>query len=143
MQVMHQPLRRAEERRRSLLQRLVVRADVFPHLVMPVGPLVPAFRAPVVQMMGNAAVPEDFRHPVRRPTVLPRTTAGHKMDVATGVLMEIPGITLVSNIVHRIIEVEVVIVHPVHRVSHIVDARERVTAFHVVGMFEERVLAAW
>ena len=38
---------------------LVVRADVFPHLVMPVGPFVPALRAPVVQMMGNAAVRQD------------------------------------------------------------------------------------
>ena len=34
---------------------LVVRADVFPHLVMPVGPFVTALRAPVVQMMSNAA----------------------------------------------------------------------------------------
>ena len=34
---------------------LVVCADVFPHLVMPVGPFVPALRAPVVQMMSNAA----------------------------------------------------------------------------------------
>ena len=33
---------------------LVVRADVLPHLVMPVGPFVPALRAPVVQMMRNA-----------------------------------------------------------------------------------------
>ena len=36
---------------------LVVRADVFPHLVMPVGPFVPALRAPVVQMMSDAAIP--------------------------------------------------------------------------------------
>ena len=34
---------------------LVVRADVLPHLVMPVGPFVPALRAPVVQMMRNPA----------------------------------------------------------------------------------------
>ena len=36
---------------------LVVRADVFPHLVMPVRPFVSALRAPVVQMMSNAAIP--------------------------------------------------------------------------------------
>ena len=35
---------------------LVVRADVFPHLVMPVRPFVPALRAPIVQMMSNAAI---------------------------------------------------------------------------------------
>src|SRR5213596_3900331 len=49
---------------------LVVRADVLPHLVMPVGPFVPALRAPVVQMMSNAAIPEDLGHSVGRPAVL-------------------------------------------------------------------------
>ena len=34
---------------------LVVRADVFPHLVMPVGPFVAALWTPVVQMMSNPA----------------------------------------------------------------------------------------
>ena len=34
---------------------LVVRADVLPHLVMPVGPFVPALWAPVIQMMSNPA----------------------------------------------------------------------------------------
>src|ERR687887_324389 len=118
---------------------LVVRPDVFPHLVMPVGPFVPALRAPVVQMMSDAAIPEDLRHSVRRPAVFPRTAAGHESDVATRVLMEIPGITLVSHVVDGIIEVEVVVVHPVHRIPHNVDARERVAALHVVGMLEERV----
>ena len=36
---------------------LVVLPDVFPHLMMPVRPVVPALRAPVVQMMSNAAIP--------------------------------------------------------------------------------------
>src|SRR4029453_2553987 len=93
---------------------LVVLPDVFPHLVMPVGPFVPALRAPVVQMMRNAAIPQNLRHSVGRPAVLPRTTAGHESDVATRVLMEKPGIILVSHIVHRVIEVKVVVVHSVH-----------------------------
>jgi hypothetical protein len=118
---------------------LVMLADVFPHLVMPVRPFVPAFRAPVVQVMSNAAIPEDIGHSVGRAAVLPRTTARHESDVATRVLMEIPGVTLVGHIVHRVIEIEVVVVHPVHRIPHIVDARERVAAFHVVGMLEEGV----
>src|SRR4030095_16387035 len=104
---------------------LVVRAYVLPHLVMPVGPFVPALRAPVVQMMSDAAIPESLRHSVGRPAVLPRTTAGHESDVATRVLVEKPGITLVGYVVDRIIEVEVVVVHSVHRIPHIVDARER------------------
>ena len=49
-----------------------------------------AFRAPVVQMMRNAAIREDLRHSVGGPTVLPRATAGHEVDVATRVLVEKP-----------------------------------------------------
>ena len=90
-------------------------------------------------MMSDAAIPEDLRHSVGRPAVLPRTTAGHEPDVATRVLMEIPWVTLVSHVVDRVIEVEIVVVHPVHGVPHVVDARERVAALHVVGMFEESV----
>src|SRR4030095_2555252 len=41
-------------------RRSVVRADVLPHLVMPVGPFVPALRAPVVQMMSDAASREHL-----------------------------------------------------------------------------------
>src|SRR5215475_7299915 len=118
---------------------LVVLPDVFPHLVMPVGPFVTALRTPVVQMMSNAAVPEDLGHSVSRPAVLPRTTAGYESDIATRVLMEIPRVTLVGHIVDRVIEVEVVVVHPVHRIPHIINARERVAALYVVGMLEESV----
>src|SRR5215831_275353 len=97
-------------------------ADVFPHLMMPVGPFVAALGPPVVQMMSNASIPEDFGHSVGRAAVFPWTTAGHEMDVATCVLMEIPGVALVSDIVHRVIEVEIVVVHPIHGISHVVDA---------------------
>ena len=106
---------------------------------MPVGPFVSAFRTPVVQMMSDAAIPEDLRHSVGRSTVLPRTTAGHEPDIATCVLMEIPRVTLIGDVVDRVIEVEVVVVHPIHGIPHVVDAGERVAALHVVGMFEERV----
>src|SRR5688500_8634513 len=41
---------------------LEVRADVFPHLVMPVGPFVAAFRAPVVEMMSDPAAREHGGH---------------------------------------------------------------------------------
>src|SRR6266542_5429509 len=74
---------------------LVVRADVLPHLVMPIRPFVPALRAPVFQMMRNAAIPEYLRHSIGRAAVLPGATAGHEPDVATPVLVEKPGITLV------------------------------------------------
>ena len=89
---------------------------------MPVRPFVAALRAPVVQVMSNAAVPEDLGHSIGRPAVLPRAAAGREPDVATGVLVEIPGVILVSHVVHRIIEVKVIIIHAVHGVPHIVDA---------------------
>ena len=68
---------------------LEMRAHVLPHLVMPVGPFVAAFRAPVVQMMRYAAALEHLRHSVGRSAVLPRTTAGREVDVATGVVVSV------------------------------------------------------
>src|SRR5438477_11128851 len=101
-------------RTRRANNSLVVRPDVFPHLVMPVGPFVPALRAPVVQVMSNAPVPEDLGHSVGRPAILPRATAGREPNVATGVLVEIPGVILVSHVVYRIVEVDVVVIHAIH-----------------------------
>ena len=55
------------------------------------------------------------------------------------VLVQKPGVILVGHIVHRVIEVKVVVIHPVHGIPHVVDAGERVAALHVVGMLEEGV----
>src|SRR5207237_6709578 len=84
---------------------LEVRAHVFPHLVMPVGPFVPALRAPVVQMMSDAAILEHLGHSIGRRAVLPRATAGREVDVATPVLVQKPWVILVGHVVDRIIEV--------------------------------------
>lgn len=89
---------------------------------MPVGPFVAAFWAPIVQMMRYSPALEHIRHSVGRSAVFPGATAGHEVDVAALVLMEKPGVVLVGHIVDRIIEVEVVVVHPVHGVPHVVDA---------------------
>src|SRR5690242_12175754 len=80
---------------------LIMLADVFPHLMMPVRPVVPALRAPVVQVMSDAAALEDLRHSIRWTAVLPRAAAGREMDVATGVLIKIPRVTLIRHVVHR------------------------------------------
>ena len=89
---------------------------------MPVGPFVPAFWAPVVQMMRYSAALEHLRHSVGRSAVFPRTTAGREVDVAALVLVEKRGVVLVRHIVDRIIEVEVVVIHPVHGIPQIVNA---------------------
>src|SRR6267378_4441922 len=62
-----------------------VRAHVFPHLVMPVRPFVPALRTPIIEMMSDAAIPEHLGHSIGRAAVLPWTRAGHEPDVATAV----------------------------------------------------------
>ena len=89
---------------------------------MPVGPVVAAFRTPVVQVMSDASVPQYLRHSIGGPAVLPWTGAGHEADVATGVLVEKPRIMLVGHVVDRVIEVEVVVVPSVHGIAHVVDA---------------------
>lgn len=66
---------------------------------MPVGPVVAAFRVPVVQMMRNPAAGEHLGHSVGGAAILPRTTAGHESDVATRVLIEKPGVILVRQLV--------------------------------------------
>src|SRR5437764_13775853 len=95
---------------------------------------VSAFRAPVVQMMRYAAALEHLGHAVSRPGHFPRATARREVDVATPVLVEKPGVVLVGHVVDRVIEVEVVVVHSVHRVAHVVNAGERVSALHAVEM---------
>src|SRR5260370_31147871 len=52
---------------------LKVRAHVLPHLVMPVRPVVAAFRAPVVQVMSDAAIPQHLGHSIGGAAVLPWT----------------------------------------------------------------------
>jgi hypothetical protein len=106
---------------------------------MPVRPFVTAFRAPVIQMMSYPAILEHLGHSVGRPGHFPGTGAGRQVDVATPILIEKPGVILVGHVVDRVIEVEVVVVHSVHGIAHVVDAGERVAAFHAVGMFEEGV----
>ena len=101
---------------------LVVCSDVLPHLVMPVGPFVPALWAPVVQVMSDPAIPKHLGHLIGGPAVLPWTSAGREMDVATSVLVEKPRVILVGHIVDRVIEVEVVVVHPVHGIAQVVNA---------------------
>jgi len=67
------------------------------------------------------------------------TCAGTNVDVARSELSQDPGIVQVREIIHRIVEVEIVVVHPVHGIAQVVNAGERVAALHVVGMLEEGV----
>src|SRR5438046_10343435 len=90
-------------------------------------------------MMSNPPAREHGGKLVGRAAVFPWAATGHEPDVANRVLMEKPGITLVRYVVHRIIEVEVVVVHPVHSVAHIINAGEHVAALHAIGMSDAGV----
>ncbi len=61
------------------------------------------------------------------------------MDVTRRELLLNPRIVQVRQVVHGIVEVEVVVVHPVHETLEIVDPRERIAAFDHVRIAEQRV----
>ncbi len=113
--------------------------DVFAHLVLPVGPVVAALGAPIVERVADAFAGEDFGEAVGGAAVLPRACAGGDVDVAGGELSEEPRIAEVREIVHGIVEIEIVVVHAVHEVADVVDAGHREAALDHVGMLEERV----
>ena len=56
---------------------------------MPIGPFVPALRAPVVQMMRYAAALEYFGHLVGRAGYFPWAAAGREVDVATAAVVSV------------------------------------------------------
>ncbi len=85
---------------------------------MPIGPFVAALRAPVVEMMRDAAVPEHFGEAVGRARHFPRAAAGREVDVAGAVLVEKPGVVQVCDVVDRVIEIKIVVVHAVHGIAH-------------------------
>src|SRR5438094_10190624 len=76
-------------------------------------------------MMSDPPAREHGGKLIGRPAVFPWAATGREVDVATPVLVEKPGIVLVGHVVDRIIEVEDVVVHPVHRVAHVVNAGEK------------------
>src|SRR5688572_32179069 len=98
---------------------LVMLAHVLPHLVMPIGPLVSAFRTPIVEMMSNPPAREHGGHLVGRAGHFPRATASREVDVTTPILLEMPRVVLVGHVVDRVIEIEIVVIHPVHRIAQI------------------------
>src|SRR3954466_1383165 len=90
---------------RHMSLSLEVLPDVFPHLVVPIGPFVAAFWAPIVQVMGNAGAGEDFRHCVGGTRHFPRAAASCEVDVASCELLKEPGIVLVCHVVDGVIKI--------------------------------------
>src|SRR5260370_5622408 len=107
--------------------------------MLPVRPVVAALRAPVVQRVTDTFAGENFGEAISRPAVLPLTRAGAEVNVTTCDLVIEPGIAGVRKIVNGVVEIKIVVTHPVHEVSQVVHAGHREAALDDVGMLEEGV----
>src|SRR5258705_10885349 len=58
--------------------------DVFAHHVLPVGPVVAAVGAPIVERVANIFAGEDFGEAIRGAGIFPLPGAGRDVDVAGG-----------------------------------------------------------
>src|SRR5260370_22016016 len=113
--------------------------DVFAHLMLPVRPVVATLRAPVVQRVTDTFAGENFGEAIGRPAVLPRTRGGAKVNITTCDLVIEPGIAGVRKVVNGVVEIKIVVVHPVHEIPQVVDAGHREAALDDVGVLEEGV----
>src|SRR6266481_2036120 len=112
---------------------------VLPHLVLPVGPVVAALGPPVVERMADALAGENLGEPVGRAAVLPLARSRADVNVASRKLAEEPRIAQIRKIIDRIVEVEIVIVHSVHEILHVINAGHGEAALDGVGVLEEGV----
>ena len=107
--------------------------------MLPEGPVVAAFWAPVVHGMTNAFAGEDFGEAIGGAAIFPRAGAGDEVDVAGIVLLVIPAIGKIGKVIDGIVEIEIVVVHAVHEIPEIVDAGQGKTTLKYIGMLEEGV----
>src|SRR5947208_16391388 len=84
--------------------------EVLPDLMTPVGPVVAALCAPVVEVMAHAARAEDPRQAVRLLRMLPRTGAGRQVDVARRQMVQRRAVAEIGPVVDGMVEVEVGVV---------------------------------
>src|SRR6266705_6122888 len=89
--------------------------------------------------MADAFTGENFGEAVSGPTVLPRTRTGAEVNVATRDLLIEPGIAGIREVVYRIVEIKIVVVHAIHEIPQVVDAGHREAALDDVGVLEEAV----
>src|SRR5467141_4955814 len=89
--------------------------------------------------MADAFAGENFREAVGGSAVLPRTGTGADVNVTTFDLLIEPGIARVREVIDGIVEIKIVVVHPVHEIPQVVDAGHREAALDDVGVLEEAV----
>src|SRR5277367_573231 len=121
------------------LGKLEKAGDVLAHLVLPIRPVVAPLRAPIVQRVPDAFPGEDLRQPVRRPGVLPRPAPRGDVNVAARQFSVNPRIAQALQVIHRIVEVEIIVIQSVHEISQVVHPRHGKTSLNDVGMLEQRI----
>src|SRR6266568_3415301 len=112
---------------------------ILSHLVLPVRPVVSALGTPVVERMAYALAGKNFGEAVRGAAVFPWARAGGDVDITGGNLLVKPRIAHIREVIDRIVEIKIVVEHPVHEISQVVHAGHGETPLDHVGMLEERV----
>src|ERR1051325_5604621 len=107
--------------------------------MLPIGPVVAAHRAPVVERMANAFVRENAGEVICGAGVFPLPSTGGEVNVAGSKLPVDPGVGKIGNVVHGIVEVKIVVVHSIHEIAQVVNAGHGEAALDDVRMFEERI----
>src|ERR1700724_2727367 len=104
------------------------------HLPLPVWPIVSTVGAPVVKIVGDTPSPQDLREPEGGTAVLERAAPRGEMDVALTKVREVVGVAQVGDVVDGVVEIEVVVVVPVHEPAEVVDAGEGQAPPHEIGV---------
>src|SRR6476646_3395982 len=76
---------------------------------------------------------------IGRSGIFPLTSPGGKMDITGRKLLVQPGIGEIRNVVHRIVEIKIVVEHSVHKILQIVHAGQCEAAFDDGGMLDKRI----
>src|SRR5215211_6144188 len=107
-------LRYCDNFRRIIRSGYLPAPQILPDHLLPIRPVVPSFRSPVVDRVADALAGEDTREGIARTAVLEGPGAGDQPDFAARQLVEIPAVVQVGHVVDRVLKVEVVVVQPVH-----------------------------
>ena len=89
--------------------------------------------------MPNPFAGQNLRQAIRRSAILPLACARGDVDVARSELSQDPGIVQVRQIVHWIVEIQIVVVHPIHKVPDVVHAGHGDAPLNHIGMLEQRI----
>ena len=111
--------------------------DVLAHFVLPEGPIVAALWSPIINGVVNLFIGKNLGEAIGRPTVLPGSGAGNEVNIAGSELLVIPGVGEIREIVDRVIEIKIAVIHAVHEILQVVHPGHGKTALENVGVLEE------